>query len=74
MDIAYISPTGSVFLHVSAAGIKRLEELNIDLTEHYMSKVRRKGSVCSVTARSMQGLSQDFRFCEYFYVLRVCTG
>ena len=39
VDIAYISPTGSVFLHVSAAGSKRLEELNRDLTEHYTSKV-----------------------------------
>ncbi|CAB4006903.1 Hypothetical predicted protein [Paramuricea clavata] len=38
VDIAYISPTGSVFLHVSAAGSKRLEELNRGLTEHYMSK------------------------------------
>ena len=34
-----------MFLHVSAAGSKRLEELNRDLTEHYLSKVRRMG-VC----------------------------
>ena len=39
MEIAYISATGSVFLHVSAAGSKRLEELNKDLTDHYTSKV-----------------------------------
>ena len=38
-DIAYISPAGKVFLHVSAVGSKRLEELNRDLTEHYRSKV-----------------------------------
>ncbi|CAB4010147.1 Hypothetical predicted protein [Paramuricea clavata] len=38
VDIAYISPTGSVFLHVSAAGSKRLDELNRDLTDHYLSK------------------------------------
>ncbi|XP_028405181.1 tudor domain-containing protein 7-like [Dendronephthya gigantea] len=37
-DLAYISTAGNVFLHVSAVGSKRLEELNRDLTEHYKSK------------------------------------
>lgn len=39
VDLAFISPTGSVFLHVSAVGSKRLHELNRDLTEHYLSTV-----------------------------------
>ena len=49
MDIACISATGSVFLHVSVAGIKRLEELNRDLTDHYTSKVSFVPSCSSVT-------------------------
>lgn len=35
--IPYISPSGSVFLHILGAGTKRLEELNRDLTDHYVS-------------------------------------
>ena len=67
MDIAYISPTGSVFLHVSAAGSKRLEELNRDLTEHYMSKVRRMGSV---TPEILKCTYSYFGFCNIQYTLR----
>lgn len=42
VDITYISPEGFVFVHVSMAGSKRLEEVNNDLNEYYTSKVMLK--------------------------------